>query len=416
MSKLANDHRHLSRRVAVTGRWVVCQIGARENFAVARALHWHGELEALITDAWSPDIAGLERLVPRFAQRHHAELAGANVIAPTLSAIGLELRARLSGVRGMARNILRNEWFQRQAVDALARLRDSQRGPLTVFAYSYAAAGILAFARERGWRTVLGQIDPGIAEDRIVQAADPAGYSPKPDSYWASWRRELELADSIVVNSEWSRAGLEQEGVSREKIAVVPLVQESGRANRSPDLPERFSRERPLHVLFLGQIIPRKGVRALLDAIHELKEEPIEFHFVGPSSPQYERELRGGANIVWHGAVARARTRSFYEAADAFILPTLSDGFGLTQLEAMSCGVPVIASRACGEVVRDGENGLILETVSGEEIAAALRKLAGSPALLSRLRHGAAATRPFGIEDLHHRLTSLDHEPRHVRD
>ena len=54
----------------------------------------------------------------------------------------------------------------------------------------------------------------------------------------------------------------------------------------------------------------------------------------------------------------------FYKEADVFILPTLSDGFGLTQLEAQSWKLPVIASRHCGEVVRDGENGVVLEEVS----------------------------------------------------
>jgi len=259
---------------------------------------------------------------------------------------------------------------------------------------------------------VLGQIDPGIEEDRIVAKADPAGDSPKPEAYWASWRGELDLADVIVVNSEWSRAGLEKEGVSRDKIAVIPLAHEPG-ADRasSPQrkLPGRFSGERPLRVLFLGQIIPRKGVRPLLDAIRSLEGEPVEFHFVGRSAPEYESELRTRANIVWHGAVPRGETRRHYETADVFMFPTLSDGFGLTQLEALSAGLPVIASRSCGEVVRDGENGLILEEVSSRLIADVLRRLCKSPALVSSLQEGAARSRVFGIDDLYERLASIPH-------
>jgi glycosyltransferase involved in cell wall biosynthesis len=412
MSKLANVHRDLRSGVALTGGdWVVCQIGARENYAVARALHRHGRLAALFTDAWSPDIPGLGRIAPRFAARGHAELKDAHVVAPTLRAISRELRARLAGVKpGMDQNIQRNEWFQSRVTKAVREMSRSYPGPLTLFAYSYEALAVLEFAKAAGWRVVLGQMDPGIVEDRIVQGVDPHGYSPLPASYWTSWRRELELADVVMVNSDWSRAALETEGVSPRKIAVVPLAYEGApRAQiaTTRSLPNQFSSERPLRVLFLGQIIPRKGVRPLLDAIRELQRAPIEFHFVGPSAPQYVQELRGAANVVWHGPVSRDQTHRYYEAADVFILPTFSDGFGLTQLEAMSFGLPVIASRCCGEVVRDRENGLILEAVSSRMIIDSLRALCDSPALVSSLREGAIATRVFGIDDLYERLASL---------
>jgi glycosyltransferase involved in cell wall biosynthesis len=412
MSKLANVHRDLRSGVALTGGdWVVCQIGARENYAVARALHRHGRLAALFTDAWSPDIPGLGRIAPRFAARGHAELKDAAVMAPTLRAISRELRASLAGVKpGMDRNIQRNEWFQSRVTKAVREMSRSHPGPLTLFAYSYEALAVLEFAKAAGWRVVLGQMDPGIVEERIVQGVDPQGYSPLPASYWASWRRELELADVVMANSDWTRAALETEGVSPRKIAVVPLAYEGAPRPRIAtvrSLPNQFSSERPLRVLFLGQIIPRKGVRPLLDAIRELQRDPIEFHFVGPSATQYVQELRGGANVVWHGPVSRDQTQRYYEAADVFILPTFSDGFGLTQLEAMSFGLPVIASRRCGEVVRDRQNGLILEAVSSRMIVDSLRALCDSPALVSSLREGAIATRVFGIDDLYERLASL---------
>jgi glycosyltransferase involved in cell wall biosynthesis len=70
---------------------------------------------------------------------------------------------------------------------------------------------------------------------------------------------------------------------------------------------------------------------------------------------------------------------SYYRDADVFILPTLSDGFGLTQLEAQAWKLPVIASRYCGEVVRDGVNGVVLEEVSGVAIAEVIRGLLRQP-------------------------------------
>src|SRR4030095_9691829 len=117
--------------------------------------------------------------------------------------------------------------------------------------------------------------------------------------------------------------------------------------------------------------------------------------------------LRSAANVTWHGAVPRDQTHRFYEAADVFVFPTFSDGFGLTQLEATSFGVPVIASRSCGEVVRHRENGLILEEVSSKMIVEALRALRGSPAWVSSLQQGAASTSALRIQDLYRRLMSL---------
>jgi hypothetical protein len=92
-------------------------------------------------------------------------LAGARVVAPNIPALTFELKASLARENGWALISRRNHWFQKQAVGQLAR---NHNGNHTVFAYSYAAKEIFEFARARGWRTVLGQIDPGPAEERIV--------------------------------------------------------------------------------------------------------------------------------------------------------------------------------------------------------------------------------------------------------
>ena len=75
----------------------------------------------------------------------------------------------------------------------------------------------------------------------------------------------------------------------------------------------------------------------------------------------------------------RVDVHGFYRQSHIFILPTHSDGFGLTQLEAQSWGLPVIASLNCGEVVRHGENGLLLPKVSGTVIAEAIEAILKDP-------------------------------------
>src|SRR5205814_3008322 len=254
-------------------------------------------------------------------------------------------------------------------------------------AYSYAAHDILRFAGSRGWRTVLGQIDPGPPEERIVARLyrdDPlqrGKWKPTPPGYWESWREECALADRIVVNSAWSQHALEEEGIPTEKIRVVPLAYQAPTEAEEFErkYPEAFSTVRPLRVLFLGQVNLRKGIGPSLEAVRLLSREPVEFWFVGPVHVHVPADLRDNSRIHWVGAVPQSATSAFYRNADVFLFPTFSDGFGLTQLEAQAWKLPVIASKFRGDVVKDRYDGWILAEVSANAIAGALRHCLAEP-------------------------------------
>jgi glycosyltransferase involved in cell wall biosynthesis len=376
--------------------WLCCQLGAREHYAVPRALQRCGLLATLITDLWS-----------RRANRFHSGLAGARITAPNFAALRFELKASLARENGWKLISQRNEWFQQQA---LAELKRTTNGNHTIFAYSYAAAEIFKFARARGWRTVLGQIDPGPAEERIVAGVQTEGkWQPAPKTYWDNWRNECSLADQIVVNSQWSKDALLSEGVPAEKIKIIPVAYESWTGARSFQrlYPRVFSAERPLRVLFLGQINLRKGVRQLLEAVQLLKGEPVEFWFVGPTQISVSQDLRLHPQCRWFGAAPRVEVDSYYRDADVFILPTLSDGFGLTQLEAQSWKLPVIASRYCGEVVQDGFNGVLLDEVSAASIANVLRDFLQAPHTLSAMSVRSSVDDRFSLQALASSLKAL---------
>jgi len=291
--------------------------------------------------------------------------------------------------------VRRNEWFQRNVVARFKRReRELERRPATVFAYSYAAEQIFNYARERGWRAVLGQIDPGPADEWARSRPRPTGngngWEHAPAEYWCKWRRECQLADRIVVNSDWSRKELVREGVPESKIRVIPLAFEAHKQTQAfqRHYPSAFTAARPMQVLFLGQISLRKGAEELLKAAQVLARERVEFWFVGPRQLEVPPELSTQPHVKWFGAVPRTEVDRFYREADVFILPTLSDGFGLTQLEAQSWKLPVIASCFCGEVVEHDRNGLLLEEVSGEGIANVLSELLRAPErLVAMSRH-----------------------------
>lgn len=372
--------------------WICCQLGAREHYAVPRALQLKGLLGEFITDRWV-----------RRTGRFHPALAGAQVIAPNVSALTFELKAYATRATSWKLIIERNAWFQRHAVEQLKR--QAGNGTHTVFAYSYAAEQIFAFARERGWRTVLGQIDPGAADERILanlHGSGQNGWKPAPPAYWSQWRTECSLADEIVVNSAWSRDALIGEGIPPEKIRIIPLAYEPSAEAESfqRSYPDAFTAERPLRVLFLGQIALRKGVGHLFDAIKLLEREPIEFWFVGPRQIEMPSELKDNPRVRWFGVVPRTHVDRYYREADVFIFPTLSDGFGLTQLEAQSWKLPVIASRNCGEVVNDGVNGRLLENVSPRMIADLLHDFLSSPESLKTLSAQSGVDPRYSLEAL----------------
>jgi glycosyltransferase involved in cell wall biosynthesis len=89
------------------------------------------------------------------------------------------------------------------------------------------------------------------------------------------------------------------------------------------------------------------------------------------------------------GPVDKATAQRLYRDSDVFLFPTLSDGFGLTQLEALGAGLPVIASRNCGRVVEDRVSGLVLPEVTPKAIADAIMELVRDRDLLATLKANA---------------------------
>lgn len=367
--------------------WYVAQIGAREHYAIPRALWQHGALAGLLTDFWvSPgDLLGKVSGAVRLRDRYHPDLVDAEVSAANLRFLGFEAWQRGRRRVGWPVIVDRNRLFQTSVIKALTKVSENLRHPAatephTIFAYSYAAQEIFRWAKQRGWRTVLGQIDPGPEEEKIVAAEHRryqdliSTWQPALDGYWPAWREELALADRVIVNSEWSRECLRRQGCPADKLEVVPLVYAAPSASPLAWAPDVASSERPLRVLFLGQINLRKGVGRLLDAMRLLNEESPELILAGPCEihPSAWADL---PSVRWIGSLVRSEVMSAYRNADVFILPTLSDGYALTQLEALSFGLPVIASLHCGRAVIDERNGWILEDLEPQTIAAMIRRV-----------------------------------------
>ncbi len=202
----------------------------------------------------------------------------------------------------------------------MERLKDLAKGTVrrpTVFAFSYAAKEIFQFAKRNGWQTILGQIDPGPRENEIVEKeflrlrAHRKGFHEAPEGYWRDWRDEVELSDVIVVNSQWSKKCLSEAGIDVDKIVIVPCAYEENAAlSIAPkNYPSKFSPERPMRVLFLGQTIARKGIHLLMRAAKMLTGCPVEFLIAGGG---LDIDIEKPSNSRWLGRVAREDVQRLY--------------------------------------------------------------------------------------------------------
>lgn len=409
-------------------RWICCQIGAREHYAIPRALLRRGALECLLTDAWIPPVSLVAILgrgqTSNISSRWQKELNDARVKAFTWSSILFETLAGARNLSVWATVIARNRWFQCKVVAYLRSQVSTIDYQPILLSYSYAALEPFRYAKAHGWKTVLVQIDPGPEEEKIV--AEETARVPQlasdwqraPPEYWELWREECKLADRIVVNSEWSHEALIRGGVAPDKLTIIPLAYETPKdGNQKSEIrnqkshrsyPDRFTHERPLRVLFLGLVNLRKGVARLLEAARILCADPVEFWMVGPVEIANASTVADGSRVKWFGPATRKQAAEFYRGADVFILPTLSDGFAITQLEAQAYGLPIIASKNCGKVVENGVNGIILDQPSAAGIADAVRNCIASPEWLENLAFASRVRDNFTIQALAGELQHLN--------
>jgi len=153
--------------------------------------------------------------------------------------------------------------------------------------------------------------------------------------------------------------------------------------------------EDDLVLLLIGNDWKKKGLDTLLKALALLSDLPLRLLVAGSDDPSFYRPLLDRLNLQDRVRFEKPSSDvlSFYAAADLYIGPSLEDAFNLPILEAMACGLPVIASANAGasEFIRDGETGLILRDPQDHlELASLIRRIQAENGL--RLSMGAAAS------------------------
>jgi len=155
-------------------------------------------------------------------------------------------------------------------------------------------------------------------------------------------------------------------------------------------------------LLFVGNVIPRKGLWTLIQGMVVHIETPYQLTIAGRSDidPDYTDYLRQyvkmrglEARVCFKGAVSQQELIELYRNHDVFAMPSKYEGFGIVYLEAMSFGLPVIASSAGGaaDIVKEGVNGYLAEPGNEVHVAAALRKLR-DPGIYAQISTAALET------------------------
>jgi glycosyltransferase involved in cell wall biosynthesis len=215
--------------------------------------------------------------------------------------------------------------------------------------------------------------------------------------YPALVREHAHRADRVVVPSRFTAAEVERQlALPVDRIAICPPG--------APAWTPRASTPRTGYILFVSTLEPRKNVGALLDAYALLLEGGgapelvLAGHATGDAKAWLDRADRPPlAGRVRHvGYVAGDSLRELYNGAAVFVQPSFEEGFGLPVLEAMTAGVPVVASNrgSLPEVL--GDAGVLVDPESPEAIAAGLRRVLSDPAFAqSSAERGIARSRTF---------------------
>ena len=145
-------------------------------------------------------------------------------------------------------------------------------------------------------------------------------------------------------------------------------------------------------VLFLGRIVMEKGLDVFADAIHAFAERGTRHRVLvigeGPARPWFEEQLPGA---IFTGELTGDVLATAVASADLLLNPSITEAFGNVTLEAMACGLPVIAAEASGttNIVRHNITGTLVDGSEPAEFADALEAYALDPDL--RRKHGEAA-------------------------
>jgi glycosyltransferase involved in cell wall biosynthesis len=232
----------------------------------------------------------------------------------------------------------------------------------------------------------------------------------EPRSGWQNWllaiaeRRYLASVDGYIHNSATTRrtvAGL-AEG-RRPEVVAYPAGDRFGNPLSPETIGRRVCRPGPLELLFLGMVIPRKGLLPLLRALARVDRDLWRLSVVGSldfdpghvtEARRLVKDLELSTSVLFLGHRPDDELVQVLTASHLFCMPYAYEGFGIAILEAMAFGLPAIGCRtgAASETISHGTNGFLLDPADLDGLAPLLAKLHRDREELRRMSFAASAT------------------------
>jgi glycosyltransferase involved in cell wall biosynthesis len=214
--------------------------------------------------------------------------------------------------------------------------------------------------------------------------------------YRALERSYLRSVDGVIANSQTTLAS-----VNALLNRPMPSLVAYPAGDHLPAPPPHRVAGGPLRVLFVGNLVPRKGLHTLLDGLARVEPSHWQLTVIGRQDADrgYTNQLRAriaalgpDAPVRLLGRVADDALAAAYASHDLLAVPSY-EGYGIVYLEAMRSGLPVLASTAgaAREIVTDGVDGFLTPPGDAAAIAAIVARLAADPAYLAHLRTAALA-------------------------
>jgi glycosyltransferase involved in cell wall biosynthesis len=388
-------------------RVVTVHRGARDAYQVAGALEEAGLLEALVTDLyWPADrvwACGIERVAPQSLSaalrcRYGPVLGSDSVVQCWGSGLSSLAVAKTHGLSfDCQRKAVR--WCDRILGERAARIANRKRAAL--LSYSYYAYS--AFSHYSGDQPrILFQLHPQPASVRAIllrelelhpdcrTSLDKEWELALPDEDLRRLAAEATMADHWLVASHFTKLTLTEAGIPSDRIGVVPYgVDLKKFAPRTAP----YGQGRPLRLLFVGTLAQRKGIKYLIEALNLLPTGSVELTACGRPVDNLELFRQSRAPVHLRKSISAEGLLAAYRSADVFVFPSLAEGFGHVLLEAMASGLPVISTSrtAAPDLVREAEEGFIVEAGNSLELAACIEKFLERPATIRSM--GEAARR-----------------------
>jgi glycosyltransferase involved in cell wall biosynthesis len=215
------------------------------------------------------------------------------------------------------------------------------------------------------------------------------------DLYRIVEKKYLQSVDGFIFNSQTTK-GVVNGIMVNEKPSVVayPPTDRFGDAISEEEIKLRAQSE-PLKILFLGNIIERKGLHILLEAIKSTSCN-LQLDIIGSlnSDPKYAKQMQDfvsandlSSTVTFHSSLDNEPLKQKFQQAHVLIVPSSYEGFGIVYLEGMGFGLPAIGTNvgAAGEIIEHGKTGYLIEPNDSKTLAEYISQLASDRSLLTQL-------------------------------